>query len=350
MSADFATPEPRRRLSRVARFAVLIVALLAVAEAGMRLAGDRLEAPLRWHEWEAQAKADQIESLGARGGAPIVAVGTSAMHFAFDPTQMRSELPGSPLAYNAALPGGIPRIMEIWTNLFVLPELRPKVLVVGVNSTDLNDGGTQGYFYKVFADSPEVKRLTGRSSVLASIDYRISSWSELWRYRTLIRKPVTFWNSVRGHRPLNPGDGIKPLGVDVSRRSRVVDASPVKVQGFIERRRRTWLRNFTVGGPEATALRTLVQGARDKGITVVIVEMPVGDYYLPAHPRGPEDYAAFKDEITRLVADTGSIFLDASRSVTPTPDYFADFVHLNGKGAQAFTTYLAKELRDRGLA
>ncbi|MGH2728831.1 MAG: hypothetical protein ACRDKS_17805 [Actinomycetota bacterium] len=350
MRDDSSASAPRRRLSGVARVAILIVVLVAVAEAGMRLADAQLETPLRWHEWEAQVKAGQIEMLADRGGAPIVAVGTSTMHFAFDPVQMRTELPGAPLAYNAALPGGIPRIMEIWTDLFVLPELRPKVLVVGVNSTDLNDGGTQGYFYEVFADSPEVRRLTGNSNFLEAIDHRLSTWSAFWRFRTLIRKPVTFYNSVRGHRPLNPGDAIKPLGVDVSRRTRIVDASQAKVQGFIERRQRTWLRNFTVGGAEAHALRTLVQGARDRGITVVIVEMPIGDYYVRAHPQGGDDYAKFKQAIATLVADTGSIFLDASRSVAPTPDFFADFVHLNGKGAKAFTTYLGRALRERGLA
>ncbi len=350
MTDGSATPAPRRKRSGIARVGVFIIALLAVAEIGIRVADDRLATPLRWHEWEAQAKAAQIEALSGRGGVPIVAIGTSAMHFAFDPVQMRAELPGAPIAYNAALPGGIPRIMEIWTDILVLPALDPKVLVLGVNSTDINDRGTQGFFYKVFTDSPEVKRLTGRSSVLQSIDHRLSTWSALWRFRTLIRRPVTFYNSLRGHRPANLGDAIQPFGVDVSRRNRTVDASPDKVQGFVERRQGTWLRDYTVGGAESQALRAIVQSARDRGITVVIVEMPIGDYYLRAHPNGADDYATFKAAIAALVSDTGSIFLDASRSVAPTPDYFADFVHLNGKGAQAFTTYLGKELRARGLA
>lgn len=343
-------PRRIRWVSRLLGVGVLLLALLFAAELGMRAVDDRLIAPLRWHAGEAQAKADQIDVLAASGGVPIVAVGTSAMHFALDPLQLRQELSGEPIVYNAALPGGIPRIMDIWTEHVVLPNLRPKVLVLGVNSTDVNDGGTQGFFYKVFADSKAVRKLTGRSSVIEKIDYRISSWSALWRFRTTMRRPVTFVNSVRGHRPLNPGDAIEELGLDISRRRRTLEASPEQVQGFIDRRRKSWLRNYTIGGAESAALRRIVERARDAGIKVVIVEMPIGDYYLKAHPNGEQDYAKFRQEIAALVRDTGSSFLDASRSVTPTPDYFSDFVHLNGKGAKVFTSYLAGELRRLGLA
>lgn len=343
-------PRRIRWISGVVGFGALIATLLLGAELGMRGIDARLIQPLRWHEWEAQAKAGQIDDLATKGGAPVVAVGTSAMHFALDPLQLRAELPGSPRIYNAALPGGIPRIMDIWTEQVVFPKLRPKLLLLGVNSTDVNDGGTQATFYRVFRDSKEVRRLTGRSSVIEKMDYRISSWSALWRFRTWIRKPVTFVNWVQGDRPLNPGDAIKAFGLDISRRRRAVDASPEKVQDFVDRRRNSWLRNYTIGGVESAALREIVERARNAGMKVVIVEMPIGDYYLRAHPNGEQDYLKFRQEIAALVRETGSSFLDASRSVTPTPDYFADFVHLNGKGTTAFTSYLAKELRRLGLA
>jgi hypothetical protein len=340
----------RPTVSGVLIIATVLGILLFGAEVGVRAVDDRLVEPLDWHDWEAQAKADQIEALGAKGPIPIVAIGTSAMHFGLDPIQLRAELPGSPLVYNAALPGGIPRIMDIWTQHLVFPTLRPKLIVLGVNSTDVNDAGTQRGFFKYFDDSNAVRRLTGRSSVIEKVDYRISSLSELWRYRTLLRRPVTFVDSVRGHRPLNPGDAIKAFGLDVSRRRRVVDASPEKVQQFVDRRRNSWLRNYTIGGGESAALRRMVERARDAGMKVVIVEMPIGDYYLRAHPNGEQDYERFRQEIATLVQETGSSFLDASRSVTPTPDFFSDFVHLNGKGAKVFTTYLASELRKLGLA
>ena len=79
------------------------------------------------------------------------------------------------------------------------------------------------------------------------------------------------------------------------------------------------------------------------------VEMPIGSYYFDAHPNGRQDYEKFEQEIAQLAADTGSLLLDASRSVAPTLDYFSDFTHLNGKGAQAFTDYLARELHSLGL-
>jgi hypothetical protein len=343
------TSQRRRSVSGVLVIAVVLGALLLGAELGVRGVDERLLQPLQWHEWEAQAKADQIDAL-AKNGIPIVAVGTSAMHFALDPLQLRAELPGSPLIYNAALPGGIPRIMDIWTEHVVFPKLRPKLLLLGVNSTDVNDGGTQASFYKVFTDSKAVRRLTGRSSVIEQMDYRIATWSALWRFRTWLRRPVTFVESLRGDRPQNPGDSIKAFGLDIGRRSRVVDASPAKVQQFINRRRNSWLRNYTIGGVESAALRGIVERAQNAGMKVVIVEMPIGDYYIRAHPNGEQDYAKFRQEIATLVKETGSSFLDASRSVAPTPDYFSDFVHLNGKGAEVFTSYLAGELRRLGLA
>lgn len=339
----------RERRSGALRVGVLIVVLLVAAEVAVRAVEDKLQPPLQWHEYEAQVKAEQIEDLSRRGGVPIVAIGTSAMHFAFDPVRFRSEVSGSPIAYNAALPGGIPRIMEIWSERFVLPKLHPKLVVLGINSTDVNDAGTQGFFYDVFADSPAVKRLTGRSSVLQTIDYHLSTWSALWRFRTAIRQPVTFLRELRGRRPLTPGDGIRNLGVDISRRRRVLDATPQRVENFVNRRRRTWLRNFTIGNVEGGAFRRMVEDIRGRGITLVIVEMPVGYYYVRAHPRGEQDYATFKQWLSGVVKDTGSLFLDASRSVAPTPDYFSDFSHMNGKGQTAFTNFLAAQLRDRGL-
>ena len=344
------TPLRRPSASGVLIVAAVLGILMVGAEVGVRAVDGRLLEPLDWHDWEAQAKADQIEALAAQDPIPIVAVGTSAMHFGLDPIQLRAELPGGPLVYNAALPGGIPRIMDIWTEHLVFPKLRPKVIVLGVNSTDVNDAGTQKGFYKYFIDSKAVRRLTGRSSIIERMDHRIASTSALWRYRTLLRKPVTFVDALRGHRPPNPGDTITDFGLDTSRRRRVVDASPEKVQDFVDRRRNSWLRNYTIGGLESAALRRVVQRARDAGIEVVIVEMPIGDYYLRAHPNGEQDYVRFRQEIATLVRETGSSFLDASRSVTPTPDFFSDFVHLNGKGAKAFTSYLAGELRRLGLA
>ncbi len=344
------TPLRRPSVSGLLIIAAVLGILLFGGEVAVRAVDGRLVEPLEWHDWEAQAKADQIEELAARGPIPVVVVGTSAMHFGLDPIQLRAELPGNPLVYNAALPGGIPRIMDIWTEHLVFPNLRPKVIVLGVNSTDVNDAGTQKGFFKYFENSKAVRRLTGRSSVIEQMDHRIMSWSALWRYRTLLRKPVTFVDALGGHRPPNPGDSITAFGLDVSRRRRVVDASPEKVQNFVDRRRNSWLRNYTIGGVESAALRRMVERARDAGIKVVIVEMPIGDYYLRAHPNGEQDYERFRQEIATLVQETGSSFLDASRSVTPTPDFFSDFVHLNGKGAKVFTTYLAGELRKLGLA
>lgn len=336
--------------SRLLQVAALIVVLLGVAELGVRAVDGRLLRPLEWHQWEAQVKADQIETLSTKGGAPIVIIGNSAMHYAFDPGRFAADLPQAPIAYNAGLPGGIPKIMQVWTERLVIPKLHPKVVVLGVVSADLNDAGTQEYFYKVFADSQAARRLMGVSSTFERIDHELSSWSAVWRFRPFIRRPVTFVQSLRGNRPRTPADTIGPLGVDPSRWNRTVDASPAKVQGFIAFRRTNWLRNYATGGSESAALRKLVEDVRALGVTVVLVEMPVGSYYVDAHPNGLQDYEKYEQEIATLAADTGSVLLDASRSVAPTPDYFSDFTHLNGKGTRAFTDYLARELQRLGLA
>ena len=341
----------RRRLPRglVVTAALLLLGLL-LAEGGVRLIDDRLRPPLEWHSWEAQTKVEQMEALElTNDGVHIVGVGTSAMHFGLDARQLERELGSGRVAYNAALPGGVPRMMELWTREVVLPRLHPTVLLVSVNSADLNDNGpSQDQFYDFFRSSPAARHLSGDETWLERIDRRFGSWSTLWRFRAVIRRPADLIRSIRGEEIARPGEPVGPGGLGLSRQSAKLEATPRRVTAFIERRRRTWLRNFSIDGIEAGALLRLVQDARAQGIAVVLVEMPVTTYYQQAHPNGQADIDAFHRTIDQIVERTGAVFIDASR-VAPRDDLFGDFVHLNGEGAKIFTSFVAQRLRELGL-
>ena len=335
----------------IALTGILIIVGLLASELLVRLVDDRLPEQLQWHAWEAQHKVDQMDALRrANHGARIVMVGTSAMHFGFDPRSFDAELGGGRIAYNAALPGGVPPITELWASKVVLPRLHPKVLVVSVNSADLNDNGTsQKSFYDFFLTSPAARHLTGTETWLQRINRRLASWSDVWRFRWIIRRPYDLIRALRGEKIPTPGEPVGVDGVGLSRLTAHVVATPQRINGFIRRRRTNWLKNYAVGGTESGALLRLVREARAQGIAVVLVEMPVTQAYVDAHPHGQADIDAFHRTIDGIVSQTGAVYVDASR-VAPSYDLFADFVHLNAKGSKVFSTFLADKLRQLGLA
>jgi len=335
----------------IALTSVLVLVGLLASELTVRLVDDRLPKQLEWHAWEAQHKVEQMDAFARRNHrAKIVAVGASEMFFGLNPRALDDELGGGRLAYNAALPGGIPRIMELWTTKVVLPRLHPEVLLVSVNSADLNDNGpSQKDFYDFFASSPAVRHLMDTETWLERLDRRFAGWSDLWRFRWILRRPADLMRAIRGQTIAAGGEPVGADGVGLSQLNRRLVATPGSIRAFQRRRRETWLKNYSIGSVESGALLRLVQSARAQGIAVVVVEMPVTKYFAAAHPHGEADLEAFHRAIDRIVSTTGSVFVDASH-IAATDDYFGGFVHLNGAGTKAFTSFIAQRLRALGLA
>src|SRR3546814_4623858 len=73
---DTAGRRPRRRLGRVLLAAL---AVLVVAEVGVRLVEDRLPPPPDWYTPEYGVKERQLRDLAAEGGASVALLGSSVI-------------------------------------------------------------------------------------------------------------------------------------------------------------------------------------------------------------------------------------------------------------------------------
>src|ERR1700759_3223755 len=90
---------PRARLVRVL---VVALAVLCLAEIGVRARADALPEPQLWPSPEQTNKVDQINALAAKGGASLIGIGSSTVDAAFDPARLTPSAAATRPAYNAA--------------------------------------------------------------------------------------------------------------------------------------------------------------------------------------------------------------------------------------------------------
>jgi hypothetical protein len=319
---------------------MLAVVVLLLAELAMRAVSGRLPEPLVWHSLEAQTKVGQIDALrdrGWHGGA--VFLGTSMMNVALDPTQLARELGvRTPFAYNAALSAGTPRLMELWAKGLVLPNLRPRVLVIGLSSIDLNDAGhLRNALLKRYVDTLGARLSLGRASFTDRAEDVLSRWSALVRFRRVFREPVTLWDSLRGHGPSDTAPEIGAFGVATHRRGETFhlpDLSVPRAQGS--------LADYTTGPVEEGAVARIIDMARRMGAMVVIAKMPVTQEYIESHPRGLTDYESFERSLAAFATAHGVPVIDTQPAASGH-EFFADDLHLNGRGTASFTSFMAAQ-------
>src|SRR3546814_12307906 len=129
---------PRRRLGRVLLAAL---AVLVVAEVGVRLVEDRLPPPPDWYSPEYGVKERQLRDLAAEGGASVALLGSSVIDVAVDPAGLDGPVTADRPAYNAGLIGANLEMVDVWSEHVVEPALAPDVAVIAISSRDVNATG-----------------------------------------------------------------------------------------------------------------------------------------------------------------------------------------------------------------
>ena len=310
------------------RLIPLIVALacLALIDVSVRAAVPRTAAFNAWNDWQATHKVEAIDALARRGGSPLVLMGSSMMDYAVDPGTLSKLLDLQHPAFNASLNGAEARLMNFWLLNVVVPRLRPRVVVIGVSSRELNDlgEGTRGAFEAVrdsYGGRTVANDLSPAERILA-VGERVSG---LVRYRSLLRAPSRLFNAE----PLEEGLAVTALGAPTHPRRLDVYRTLPPITG-----------GFAVGGPSMRALERLIERLEALKIRVLLVEMPISPDGYARHPNGIADYRSFQQAIARFVATTGTSFTDML-SPFPTTEWFGDTLHLNRRGRERFTQFLA---------
>ncbi|MGH2726758.1 MAG: hypothetical protein ACRDKS_07250, partial [Actinomycetota bacterium] len=327
-----ATATKRGRRTPLPIIVALIV--LAAAERTLRATASSL-APLNsWNDWEATNKVERMDALAARGGASVVFVGSSMVNAAADPALFSRLLGVKRPAFNAALNGASARLIDLWTLDVVVPRLRPKVVVIGLSSRELNDNGfASARIFRAVRRSPGGRSIAGDLSPTERIQSIGERALYLVRYRTRLRHPSTLTADPEVKRPATVG----PLGVLDA--LRIFDHATYRVpERFRDEVFPQSLDGFVMGGKEFDALGHLVSTLITQKIRVVLVEMPVTDDTIAAHPQGANDYRRFEDVVGIFARSTQLVDADAW---FPGTSDFADPMHLNGTGREEFTRRLA---------
>lgn len=317
---------------------IIGLALFVAVELALRLAEPLLPEPSMWPNNEMAFKVDQIDDLVSAGiRVDTVFAGSSVAAEGFDPVAFNEV--GPHLAYNAALGAASARSLERWLLDVVVPRLDPEVVVVGLVSRDLNDGGiSQREFYERVASSHGLMTVGAAANPMEAFESWLVQHVSLFRLRPLVRDPAQLAAAIRGE--ANMGDDPKPgpFGSDPEDPgSGSYDNSEV----FREFWRGRQLNGYSIGADETEALERLVAELAERGVSVVLVHMPVTEDYVSLLPDPDRDPREFRDLLIRVAEEQGAVFVDADPLFER--DDFRDPAHLDPRAAAELARALAAD-------
>jgi hypothetical protein len=325
------------RLGWIASFGAAALAVILVANIAVVAAGSRLPDPRRYLSPRTEQLVHDMDRLQAAGvRSDMVFVGTSQAARGIVPKVVGEEL-GLPWVGNVAIPGSQAPVTKRWTLEEVMPRLRPRCVVWGLSSIDLNGG----------RPDPSITRydaaLATRKGALGRADEELADVFPIARHRSQLRDPYKLGSELRTVEP--PAKPDHPLHQLLG----PVLKEPASAQGKEAEAR--FLRSTLLGSFDMTPeyrdafTQTLRRLHRDD-VTTAVVLMPVSATYLASHPGGAATYDRWKQEIVRLARAQGTKVIDFDRAMPESA--FSDYVHLTPEAARAWSATLARELSSLG--
>ena len=314
------------------RWLLAVVGVLLAAEGGVRVLTGTLPPPAGWPTDEYPIKDERTAELADAGGTSVVIVGSSVADVSIDPAGF-----GEPsLAYNAGLVGATAWIVDVWTREVVVPRLDPRLVVVAVSSRDLNDNGAGVELSDhLFRESEGGRRVLGTESTVDRVERWLDERSALLRYREVLRRP---FEAFAGY---DPPDRNAAAVTDLGLETHLLDEPYADRATAVEFMRREPLRDFALGGVQQQAFERLVTSLEDDGRIVVVVDVPVTQDYVDAHPRGERDMTEYRAVVDDIVERAGATLV---RPGVWDPSFFSDPLHLNGAGVDRLTELLVDRL------
>jgi hypothetical protein len=295
---------PRRRQRRhrlwVPWWAVpiVVVAVLAAGELGARWVGPDLPRKAGSEE-RLLIKSDQIYDRGS-GSTDVVILGSSETAGGLIPADVSARATGLHGIYNAGLPGSELGFMERWARRIVVPNLKPKVAVIGIlpmSVQKVDVSGGEGQVQAIAAYESALDQVDPGG--LGSITWRLRQHSALIRYRAYLRSPSLALRglgvALRGGKTVTAEDRAKDATMDwttetdpdrVKRNtgadgevfdyrqpSLPIDGDPLGAKIY---------QRFAQSPADLSELAALVASLRDRGVVPVIAIAPVDRSNLEA--------------------------------------------------------------------
>jgi len=119
-----------RSKNKLAWVTIGVILVLAAAEGGLRVVGDRLPVRTDWPTIETGVKYELLRELPE---ADVVFLGSSITEAAVDPREF-ADASGVGSAFNSGIPFSSPFSNEWWLNEVVLENVEPKLVVIGLTA------------------------------------------------------------------------------------------------------------------------------------------------------------------------------------------------------------------------
>lgn len=316
---------------------IALVAVLVVAELGLRVLSSRLRPLTTWGSWEVHNKLAAAEKLSKEGGASIVSIGTSAVNASVAPGLLGNLSRRTRPAFNAALNGSSPQMLELWTLRVIVPLLKPEVVVYGLDSSQVNKGNVLARRnYELFRSSQGWGERAREGRLLDRFIWWASRHSYLVRYRHFLAKRAIFQQDR-----LQRATSCRRLGL-----LRWVMVFRYRKYTIQTRQMDAWkdaLNEYEIGNDEVETIGRIVDGLKGAGVVPILAPIPYTDDWIPFHPRGAEDVESWKRVIRQVATLHGCAYVDLRDRFAPG-EHFGDPVHVNGEGQTRFTTLLAYEI------
>jgi len=311
-------------------FVVGTAAAFLAAEVTARIAEAAGPPALRYYDATTQLKVEQMDRLG---GVDVVFAGTSMAWQGLVPEVFTANDAAGRAAYNAALAGGVPVVMEPWLLEEVVPRLHPDLVIWGLSSMDFSAAYGEENLER-YRDA-----LEARIGWLAATEQAAADVSALVRYRTILRRPSALMGPGRHQIDHEFSEAAAVLGAGGERLDFVVDTGPERGRQVEAR-----LRNYRIDPADIDAVERTASALRSRGIQVVLVELPFPSRYMALHPDGAADTTRAHETIAALADILELPFVDLRYGFRD--DDFVDFTHLDRGAAARLTMALAGALAD----
>ncbi len=317
-------------ISRIAVLRFVIAALLVagLAEGIARLAVSPGSEALRWHDYAAELKIDQLDAFGS--DPSLVVVGTSMAQQDLVPSVLSAQL-NSLSVYNAGINGGVPVVVEPWLLDQVMDRLNVSTVVWGLSALDIS---------AVYGDATEAayrSALSTKGGASASVERTVASFSTLVRNRTILREPSALAGVIANHRVADRAEAQMNMGARGERidfRRVVAPTRRAEMRGRIT--------PFVLDREDLAAVARTVDRLQSAGISVVFVELPVPPRFIELYRSGPAEHELVHATVAALGAELDVPVLAVEEEFTNND--FVDFTHLGEEAAQRFSVQTATAL------
>ncbi len=291
---------------------------------------------------------EKIEFFNALPSVPdVVFLGSSRFWLGISPAAVKEHLAQNGVTasgYNFGASATTPFVHYAFLRDTILPRGKPLLVVLEVAAREMNcnNGRNETPFRYLSKKSDVVGLLTKRPSPAEAGALIFSNFLVSSRRFSDVRA----WIQEKKDRPPRPEkDGVTLHHSDgwleytysppVSWDDRKAYWEKVYIEEVLPR--------YEIGGVTDSALRRLLDLARENALPVRLVNMPVTPEQMSFYRNG--EYKLFIEYITALAAEYSLDFTDFNTPERRPPDEsFTDTHHLNAAGALAFSKVLAVEV------